>query len=170
MIKKLITFTVLIATLALSTSIVYAQRGIDPNLKPQNAPGVPEVGSTCPQDKLKVTEKDGIKTATCSDPVAQKDCKSKVFDPTTGICLGEEAESINAFLQILGGALLMLSGGLAVIVIAVGGFMYMTSRGNQQQMEYAKNTLVYGVLGMLVVIFSYFIVSYVIALIVGTSG
>ncbi|MFC1655770.1 pilin [Patescibacteria group bacterium] len=173
MIKKLIAFTILIAALALSTSIVHAQRGIDPTLKPGNAPGVPDAGMTKDQCIKKYTgipikydaEKEEYVVLTGAD------LEKAVWDENGQICVGESAsEPINAFLQILGGALLMLSGGIAVIVIAVGGFMYITSRGNQQQMEYAKNTLVYGVLGMLVVIFSYFIVSYVINLVVGTSG
>ncbi len=173
MIKKLITFAILIASLTLSTSIVYAQRGIDPNLKPKNAPGVPDTGLTKEECIKKYTgqpigydpEKDEYIVLT------GEELEKAVWDENSQICVGESAaEPINAFLQILGGALLMLSGGIAVIVIAVGGFMYITSRGNQQQMEYAKNTLVYGVIGMLVVIFSYFIVSYIINLVVGTSG
>jgi multisubunit Na+/H+ antiporter MnhB subunit len=55
-----------------------------------------------------------------------------------------------------------MSGAIAVIVFAVAGVMYITARGNQQQMEYAKNTLVYGVIGLLVVVFSYFIVRFVL--------
>lgn len=144
MFKKLIT---LLLVLIIGMSIVpvtSAQRGIDPSLKPINAPGMPETGI-------------GTK----------KECEEKggTWDENTQLCSTTAEEPITAFIQILGGAVLMLSGGIAVIVIAVGGLMYVTSRGNQQQMEFAKNTLIYGVIGMLVIIFSYFIIRWVLQII-----
>ncbi len=122
-------------------------RMIDSGLKPINVPAVPAVG---PKDK-----------AECEK------IKGAVWDKNAQLCSGFEDQPITAFLQILGGAILMLSGGIAVIVISVGGVMYITSRGNQQQLEFAKNTLVYGVLGMVVIIFSYFIIRWVLQIIVG---
>lgn len=146
MFKKLIT---LLLVLIIGMSIVPvtgAQRGIDPSLKPINAPGVPETGITKEE---------------CEET------KGAVWDENTQLCSTTAEEPITAFIQILGGAILILSGGIAVIVIAVGGIMYITSRGNQQQLEFAKNTLIYGVIGMLVIIFSYFIIRWVLQIIVG---
>ena len=121
-----------------------AQRAIDPSLKPLNAPDMP---------------KTGIAT--------EEACQNEggVWDENSKLCSTAAEEPINAYLQILGGAILMLSGGIAVVVIAVGGIMYVTSRGNQQQLEFAKSTLMYGVIGMLVIIFSYFIVQWVLKII-----
>jgi Type IV secretion system pilin len=121
-------------------------RMIDSGLKPINVPAVPAVG---PGDKAACEKTGGT------------------WDKNAKLCSGFEDQPITAFLQILGGAILMLSGGIAVIVISVGGVMYITSRGNQQQLEFAKNTLVYGVLGMVVIIFSYFIIRWVLQIIVG---
>lgn len=175
MIKKLLTTTLLLILFLLIAPFAQAQRGIDPSLQPENAPGTPKTGMS--QDDCYTKYKDsvlGFKYDEKTDEykiLNKDDLLKEIWDEASGLCLGESAaEPINAFLQILGGALLMISGGLAVIVMAVGGFMYITSRANSQQMEYAKNTLVYGVLGMLVVIFSYFIVSYVIELVIGASG
>lgn len=126
------------------SQFVYAQRGIDPSLKPTYSPEMP---------------KTGISTETACEKAGG------AWDKTSQMCGGKtewEVAPLNAFLQILAGALLMLSGGLAVIVIAVGGVMYITSHGDQQQLEYAKNTIVYGLGGSLVVIFSYMIVKIVI--------
>ena len=99
----------------------------------------------------------------------EKGCTAQggTWNEEAKLCTGFEEEPINAFLQIIGGAILMLSGGIAVIVVGIGGIMYITSRGNQQQLEFAKNTLLYGVIGMLVIIFSYFIIRWVLKIIVG---
>lgn len=152
MIKKLITLTLIIISTFFLLQPVYAQRGIDPSLKPEYAPGFPQTGEQdCPTKK----DKDGN--------IIQQ------YDENLGVCIqkGYEAEPINAFLQVLAGALLMLSGAVAVVVFAVAGVMYITARGNQQQMEYAKNTLVYGVIGIVVIVFSYFIVRFVLQLVTG---
>lgn len=120
------------------SQFVYAQRGIDPSLKPTYSPEAPIAGTS----------------------TAKKDCEN--WNEQAKLCEDDPVAPLNAFLQILAGALLMLSGGLAVIVVAVGGVMYITSHGDQQQLEYAKNTIVYGLGGSLVVIFSYMIVRIVI--------
>jgi len=144
MIKK--TISLLIITIVVIATIlptVMAQRSIDRSLKPINSPDIPIAGST------------------------QKECEEKggEWDENAKLCAGEEDQPINAYIQIIGGAILMLSGGVAVIVIAMGGLMYVTSRGSQQQLEFAKNTLVYGVLGMLIIIFSYFIIMWALQII-----
>jgi hypothetical protein len=140
MMKKMIIILGLMMIFLSGSQFVYAQRQIDPSLKPIYSPEAPQAGLT---------------QAQCTELNRKWDAKAK-------ICKGDDAAPLNAFLQILAGALLMLSGGLAVIVVAVGGVMYITSHGDQQQLEYAKNTIVYGLGGSLVVIFSYMIVRIVI--------
>jgi len=138
MMKKMIIILGLIMIFLSGSQFVYAQRQIDPSLKPTYSPEAPKAGLT------------------------QSQCKELHREWVNGICEGDDAAPLNAFLQILAGALLMLSGGLAVIVIAIGGVMYITSHGDQQQLEYAKNTIVYGLAGSLVIIFSYMIVKVII--------
>jgi len=144
MIKKSLTLLLTIIICLAIIPMTSAQRIIDPSLKPTNSPGVPPTGS-------------------------EEDCKTAggTWNKDAQLCAGLEDEPINAFIQILAGAILMLSGGIAVIVISVGGVMYVTSRGNQQQLEFAKSTLTYGIIGMLVIIFSYFIVRWVLQIVIG---
>ncbi|MBD3157048.1 hypothetical protein GF369_04450 [Candidatus Peregrinibacteria bacterium] len=146
MIKKLLTISIVFIIGLGAMPIATAQQGIDPSLKPINSPDIPATG-----------------------PGTKEECEKKngTWDEEAKLCRGFEDEPINAFLQIIGGAILMLSGGIAVIVIGVGGIMYITSRGNQQQLEFAKNTLLYGIIGMLVIIFSYFIIRWVLNIIIG---
>ena len=41
---------------------------------------------------------------------------------------------------------------ISVIMIIVGGIKYVTSQGNQQQLQSAKNTVLYAVIGLVVAI------------------
>ena len=50
-------------------------------------------------------------------------------------------------------------GGLAVLFIIIGGVRYIISAGNPDQAGAAKKTILYAVIGLLVVIFSYVIVN-----------
>ncbi len=178
MFKKLITTGFLTFILILSVQVTFAQRAIDPELKPQNAPGVPLTGPgfvECMEENQDDREIKSIyeeiqgKNQDEIDQIIEDNKKviQKYWDTNSQMCRGHEEEPITAFIQIIAGALLMLTGGIAVIVIAVGGVMYIVSGGNQQQMEYAKNTLKYGFIGMAVVIFSYYIVQFVLQIIIG---
>lgn len=151
MIKKLLIAVALTLFLLQSVAIVSAA-GIDITLKPQNMPGMP----------TPITDTE----AKCNALNADGGSFYK-WDGKNNICLGDEAAPINEVLQVFGGALLMVSGGLAVIVVAIGGIMYITSRGNQQQMEYAKNTLLYAAIGIFAITFSFFIVRFILEFITG---
>lgn len=66
--------------------------------------------------------------------------------------LGENKEtSVAAFLKTIQGWLLGLVGGLAVLFIVYGGFLYITSGGNKERVETAKKTLTYAILGLILV-------------------
>ena len=140
-----------------SAPFIFAQRGIDPYLKPENIPGMPLTG---------LAEKECLEAAADKNNPEAKNIK---WDANSQMCSTETVSPINAYLQIFAGALVMLSGGIGVIVIAVGGILYITARGNQAQLEKAKSTLVFGIMGMLIVIFSYFIVRFVLTLVTGNA-
>ncbi len=70
----------------------------------------------------------------------------------------------NVILQIIAGSLIYAAGPLAVLMIAVGGFRYVISHGDQTQMEAAKNTLMWAIIGLIVIIVSYAIVTNIIRL------
>ena len=174
MFKKLITIGLLTLIIVLTMPMAHGQRAIDPLLKPDNAPSVPLTGPAkieCIKEQPSLAAiatkvgNDLKKFDTLSE--TEKESIAKYWDENSQMCRGHEEEPITAFLQILAGALLMIAGGVAVIVITISGVMYVTAGGRQNQMEFAKNTLLYGIIGMLVMIFSYYIVQFVIKLIVG---
>ena len=55
-----------------------------------------------------------------------------------------------------------LAGTIAVIVIIIGGIMYVTSAGNSGNITKAKNMLLYAAIGLVIVIAAYAITNFVI--------
>jgi hypothetical protein len=74
----------------------------------------------------------------------------------------------NYFLQLIAGGLLYLAAPTAVLFIAISGFRYVTSRGDQNAIEEAKKTLEWAIIGLIVVIFSYAAVRIIISTVLST--
>lgn len=55
-----------------------------------------------------------------------------------------------------------IAGAIAVIVIMLAAFRYITSQGNPQETAQAKNTIVYAVVGLLICIGAFAIINFVI--------
>ena len=51
---------------------------------------------------------------------------------------------------------------IAVIMIIIGGINYATSQGDTNKVQKAKNTILYGVIGLVVVLLSFAIVTFVL--------
>lgn len=60
--------------------------------------------------------------------------------------------------NVVSDLLLPIVGSLFTIMIIVGGIMYISSRGNPQQLEKAKKTLTAAIIGLLIVVLSYTII------------
>lgn len=58
--------------------------------------------------------------------------------------------------------LLYIVGIVAVIMVIVGGFLYITSSGDPGRTKSAKDTIVYAVIGIVVALLAYAIVNFVI--------
>ena len=83
------------------------------------------------------------------------DCTSSGFNLTT-----LATSAVNIFSWVVGI--------VAVIMIIVGGFRYITSGGDSNKVGGAKNTLIYAIVGLLIVALAQFIVHYVVQ--TATSG
>ena len=64
--------------------------------------------------------------------------------------------------QRITNAFLFVVGAVSVIMIVVGGFRYAISNGDQSAMTSAKNTIFYAIVGLVVAIAAYAIVSFVL--------
>lgn len=77
--------------------------------------------------------------------------------------IGEESTSFREdFIGIIN-AVIGVIGLVAVIVIIAGGVTYMTSSGDPQKVKKAKDTILYGIIGMIVCALAFAIVNFVIS-------
>jgi hypothetical protein len=74
---------------------------------------------------------------------------------TNNANLGSIAQKIVNILSIIVGV-------VAVIMIIIGGFRYITSGGESGNVSGAKNTLIYAIVGLIIVALAQFIVHFVI--------
>lgn len=58
--------------------------------------------------------------------------------------------------------ILYIVGILAVVMIIIGGVKYTTSGGDQAAVTSAKNTILYGIIGLVIAILAYAIVNFVV--------
>ena len=66
--------------------------------------------------------------------------------------------TIGGILNVIIGSL----GVIAVIVIIIGGVLYMTSSGDSGKVKKAKDTILYGVIGLIICVLAAAIVNFVI--------
>ncbi len=72
-------------------------------------------------------------------------------------------------LQLLAGSLIYLAGPIAILMIAIGGLRYVVSHGEDNQMEGAKKTITWAIIGLLVIIVSWLLVRNVIRIVSQTG-
>lgn len=59
--------------------------------------------------------------------------------------------------------ILYVTGIIAVAMLIIGGIRFMISRGDKDKVQKAKNTIVYAIIGLILVIFSYAIVNFIVS-------
>lgn len=71
---------------------------------------------------------------------------------------------LNTLVEFIGniiGILISFAGVVAIVFIIIGGIKYATSFGNPQTMESAKQTLLWSIIGLVIVVCSYAILRFV---------
>ncbi len=75
-------------------------------------------------------------------------------------CLQQDAATIQCLEPLFANAIIAIAAlvGVALfIMLVVGGFKFLLSGGDQKQLESAKNTLTYAVLGLVVIVVAFLI-------------
>lgn len=72
----------------------------------------------------------------------------------------------NSIINIIN-AIIAVLGIVAVIVIIIGGINYMTSSGDAGKVKKAKDTILYGVIGLIICVLAFAIVNFVIGNLLG---
>jgi len=68
----------------------------------------------------------------------------------------------NGIFQTIANTLIFLVGAIAVLFLIIGGLRYVISNGEAKNVEAAKNTILYAIVGIVVAILSYAAVNFVI--------
>lgn len=80
----------------------------------------------------------------------------------SGDCATEGGEGkVNSLIQKVINVLSAIVGVIAVIMIIIGGFRYITSGGAADKVTSAKNTILYGLIGLVIVALAQIIVKFV---------
>ncbi|TAH36614.1 hypothetical protein EYC59_00355 [Candidatus Saccharibacteria bacterium] len=98
-----------------------------------------------------VVHADTPKQVVCDSIGAGTDCAD---DPSQGT-------NVNKIIQIVVNILSFIVGITAVIMIMISGFKYITAGGDASKVSSAKNTLIYAIIGLVVVALAQFIVQFV---------
>jgi len=82
-------------------------------------------------------------------------------DPDTSAIDGNDGDLSSTFRFIIN-VFSIIVGVVAVIMIIWGGFKYITSGGDSGKVTSAKNTIIYAIIGLIIVALSQFIVQFVL--------
>ena len=93
---------------------------------------------------------------------ATKDDICQGVSLTGGTCTGGDTD-INKVIQQVINILSIIVGVIAVIMIIIGGLRYITSGGDSNNISGAKNTIIYAVIGLVVVAMAQVIVRFVLS-------
>lgn len=77
----------------------------------------------------------------------------------------ESGKETNLFqtIQTIINWILAVLGLVAVIMVIIGGFTYMTSQGDPGKTKKAKDTILYGIIGLIIALLAFAIVNFVLA-------
>lgn len=113
----------------------------------------------------------GLVFFSLSAPAFAQDTTVDVFDQCeqgveveSAICNsgGQDGDNLVSMSQILINSLLIALGMVAVVMIVVGGFRYVLSRGEAGEVKVAKDIILYSAVGLIVAILAYTIVNFVL--------
>ena len=108
-------------------------------------------GNSCPP---------GSPNASYTNSIAE--CSLSASDSTKTDLWG----TVNTIINVVLGAL----GIITVIMIIIGGFTYLTSQGDPGKVKKGRDTLLYGIIGLIIALLAFAIVNFVLAGIFGSGS
>lgn len=88
----------------------------------------------------------------------------------TGTCTDPQGENrANELIRKIINIISVIVGVVAVIMIIYGGFRYITSGGSAEKVTAAKNTILYGLIGLIIVALAQIIVRFVLSNLAGST-
>jgi hypothetical protein len=105
-----------------------------------------------------------ISYADCSSPATAKEaaqCGTNTASGQTGTAK-QASDSINNTIAAALNILSVAGGIVAVVMLIIGGFRYVTSGGDSGKISSAKNTITFAIIGLVVVLFAQALVKFVL--------
>lgn len=103
----------------------------------------------------------------CTYNEATNDCDGCASEAERGACVAghglQNNKTLEQIVNEIVNTILYIVGILAVVMVIVGGIQYTLSAGDQAKVTKAKNTIVYGIVGLVIAILAYAIVNFVIS-------
>ncbi len=87
------------------------------------------------------------------------------YGTSTGLGTKDVRETIASIINVAMGLL----GIIAIVIILLGGFKWMTAGGNTEKVDKAKNLLVAGIIGLVIILAAYAIANFVVMSIVNAT-
>lgn len=134
-----------IITLLMASSLILAVSAIS---------GVPAAAAAEKKPDIQNSACQGAELAFPSGQVNKKACQFRGHKPET---------KINQLVATIVNLFSVIVGVVAVLMIIVGGFRYITSGGDSGNVSTAKNTILYAIVGLVIVALAQFIVKFVLA-------
>lgn len=91
-----------------------------------------------------------------------KDSACKGVALTGGSCDGKSSEKVTTVVKTVINILSWVIGVTAVIMVMIGGFKYITSTGDSNSVNSAKNTILYALVGLVIAVLAQVIVKFVV--------
>jgi cytochrome bd-type quinol oxidase subunit 2 len=110
-----------------------------------------------------------VSTVYADDEISPSLCQGANLDATslgTGATCddtGEAGDKINQIIKLVINVFSLVVGVVSVIMIIIGGLKYITSGGESGNITGAKNTILYAIIGLVVVALAQVIVKFVLA-------
>lgn len=112
-----------------------------------------------------------LASATVSAQINQNDINNNLCSGSngglggnqTGGCDNDATQAGNDLVATVVNILSVIVGVIAVIMIIVAGFRYVTSGGKEESVKGAKNTILYAIIGLVIVALAQIIVHFVLA-------
>jgi hypothetical protein len=79
---------------------------------------------------------------------------------------GCDARGLNSTIQLIINMIIFAIGLIAVVMVIMGGVQYSTSQGDSGKVKKAKDTIMYGIIGLVVAILAFAIVNFVLSSII----
>ena len=102
----------------------------------------------------------GYSNAVFAADSSDEACKGVEF--VGGSCDTDESAKVDSLVNDVVNILTVVVGVISVFMIMIAGFKYITSGGDSQKTSSAKDTILYAVIGIVVVVFAQVIVKFVI--------